>query len=43
MFVAKLVNFTNVLQAAFMRADPENAKMIVKSSVSFCTFGICVR
>jgi len=31
------------LQAAFTPADPKKQKKTVKSSVSFCTFGICTR
>jgi len=34
------VSFTNVLEAAFMCADPKSEKKIVKLSVSFGTFGI---
>ncbi len=35
------VNFINFLRAAFMRNYPKWAKKTDKSSVSFCTFGIC--
>ena len=36
------VNFTNVLRAAFKRADPKSAKKTVNSS-SFCALGISAR
>jgi len=36
------VNFTKILQAASTSTDTKSAKKTVKSSVSFCTFGICL-
>ena len=35
-----VVNFTNILRAAFTRADPKSAK---KGQAAFCTFEICER
>ena len=43
LFVMPGVNFTNILQAAFTRADPKSAKKTVKLSSFFCAFGICAR
>ncbi len=37
------VNFTNILRSAFMLEDPKSVKNIVKSLVSFYSFGICMR
>ncbi len=34
------LNFINVLRATFTRIDSKSAKETVKSSVSFCAFGI---
>jgi len=36
------VNFINIPRTAVMLADPKSAKNIVKSSVSFCAFGIYI-
>jgi len=35
------VNFTNVLQAAFMLSDPESTKKLLDLTVFFYAFGIC--
>ena len=37
------VNFTNVLQAAFTRVDPKNAKTDSQLKQLFWAFGICAR
>jgi len=35
------VYFTNILRIAFTRTEPKSVKNTVKSSIFFCTFGIC--
>jgi len=35
------VNFTNILDAAFMRTDPKSAQKTDVLTVFFCAFGIC--
>jgi len=37
------VDFTNILQAAFTRADPKSAKNYSQVISLFCAFGICAR
>jgi len=42
-FLPSGVNFTNILQAAFTRLDPESVKNTVLSFLSFYSSGICAR
>jgi len=37
------VNLTNILEAAFTRADPKSAKKMVNLTVFLGAFGICAR
>jgi len=37
------VNFINILQAAFTRADPESAKKELQLDCLCCSFEICAR